>query len=266
MRTRIRDAVPFMLPLPAEMRSLAGLRLFLDHGDGSTGARLEEWCRGGTYGWAFDNEEDLIRLDAGVVGIDNTAILVDEMKRVRLPAASYQLHRIGQKIGQGQRGAVLVDEAANYLPDERFAAGFDRFSRDLRKGNGLFAMVVHHPGDLTRHPVGKTLLINCPLKALFPNPGADMRVYRDDVNCSPGEIEAVLERMITMGPGTVLFKRPDGSFIARAPLGAHPAHLAVLSSNFKRRALWHRISRELGTTEADRIWPVYLQRHEEANA
>ena len=79
---RLDTAIAFLLRKKPERRSLAGLRCFLDHGDDSTGSRLERWCRGGALGWAFDGDEDLIRLDAGVVGIDNTEILPDDMATV----------------------------------------------------------------------------------------------------------------------------------------------------------------------------------------
>jgi type IV secretion system protein VirB4 len=264
-RERIGAAIEFMMRLPAGLRSIAGLRCFLDHGDGSTGDRLEEWCRGGGTGWAFDDDEDVIRLDAGVVGIDNTEILPDDKIRVRMPAAAYQLYRIREKIGRGIRGAVFIDEGASYLPDARFAAGFDAFSRDLRKGNGLLAIVVHHPGDLTRHPVGRTLIGNCPTKILFPNPSAKEDDYRDALHCSPGEINAVMQGMVSSGPGTFLVKRPEESFVARAPLAAHPAHIAVLSGTPNTRALWHRIAEEKGTEDPDSIWPEFMNRYQEAD-
>ena len=183
---RIRYAIVFMMRRPPNLRSLGGIRQFLDHGNDSTGARLEKWCRGGSLGWAFDNDEDLIRMDAGVVGIDNTEILPDDTIAVRAPAAAYQLFRIREKAGRGVRAAVYVDEAASYLPDARFAAGFDAFSRELRKGNGLLWMMIHHPQDFLAHPVGKAILANTPTKLLFPNPEADETQYRDVLKCSPG--------------------------------------------------------------------------------
>lgn len=267
---RLAVAIAFLLRLPPEMRSLAGLRCFLDHGDGSTGGRLEEWCKGGHLAWAFDGDEDLIRFDAGIVGIDNTEILTDDKAKIRAPAASYQLHRIGEVVGRGRRGAVFIDEGASYLPDPRFAEGFENFTRTLRKGNGLLAIVVHGPDDLTRHPQGKILIQNSPMKLLFPNPAADEAAYRDDLHCSEGEIEAVIERMFEKGPGTFLVKIDTGtgeeSFIAQASLSDHPDHVAVLSANPNTRALWHAIADELGTTDADRIWPAFLTRYREADA
>ena len=66
--------------------------------------------------------------------------------------------------------------------------------------------------------------------------------------------------------GTFLVKRPEGSFIARAPLHGHPKHIAILSSDPLRSALWHRIAGELGTTDPDRIWAEYRNRYQEASA
>jgi type IV secretion system protein VirB4 len=262
---RIRYGIEFIMRNPPELRSFAGLRQFLDHGNNSTGARLERWCRGGSLGWAFDGNHDFIRLDAGVVGIDNTEILPDDMLVVRAPAAAYQLFRIREKLGRGVRGAVYVDEAASYLPDARFAAGFDAFSRELRKGNGLLWMMIHHPEDFAGHPVGKAILANSPTKLLFPNPYANEKVYRDALKCSPGEIEAVVNRMLEMKDGTFLVKRARGSFIARAPI-AKPEFIAVLSADPLRAALWHEIAAKKGTTDPDVIWSEYRNRYEEAKA
>jgi type IV secretion system protein VirB4 len=75
-----------------------------------------------------------------------------------------------------------------------------------------------------------------------------------------------VEGMLKSGDGTFLVKRPEGSFIARAPLHGHPKHIAVLSSDPLRSALWHRIAGELGTTDPDCIWAEYRNRYQEASA
>lgn len=260
---RIRFGLLFIMRLPPVLRSLGRLRQFLDHGNDSTGARLERWCRGGALGWAFDGEEDFIRLEAGVVGIDNTEILPDDMITVRVPAASYQLFRVKEKVGRGIRAAVFIDEAASYLPDERFAAGFDAFSRELRKGNGMLWMMIHHPEDFANHPRGKAVLANSPTKLLFPNPFANEEVYRDVLKCSPGEIKAVVEDMIEMGEGTFLVKRPKGSFIAKSQI-RRPEFVSVLSSDPLRSALWHKIGREKETNDPNVIWAEFRNRYQEA--
>jgi type IV secretion system protein VirB4 len=76
----------------------------------------------------------------------------------------------------------------------------------------------------------------------------------------------VLTRMLEEGEGTFLVKRAEGSFVARMPLADHPEHIAVLSSDPNRSALWHRIAEEQGTTDPDAIWAEYRTRFQEANA
>jgi type IV secretion system protein VirB4 len=268
---RLKEGIRFILRLPVELRSLLALRQFLDHGDHSTGIRLDRWCKGGDLGWVFDGEEDRIRMDRSVVGIDNTAILRSDMATVLQPAASYQLFRIRDKVSTGVRSAIYVDEGASYLPDHRFSQGFEEFSRELRKANGMLWFVVHHPADLYKHPAGKTILALAPRKFLFSNPEANEDDYRDIVKCSRAEIDAVMKDMETMGEGTFLVKEATGSFIARAPILPDPKKpdlgaefIAVLSSHPLRAALWHSIGEELGTTDPDRIWSVYRTRHKEA--
>ncbi len=268
MTDRIRRALEFVMRKPPALRSLGGLRQFLDHGADSTGVRLERWCRGGALGWAFDGDEDLIRLDAGIVGIDNTELLTTEMTAVRQAAAAYQLFRIRERVGRGVRGAVLVDEAASYLPQDEsgFAEGFDAFSRELRKGNGLLWLAAHQPEDMAKTSAGRTLLTQTPTKLLFPNPQANETAYRDLLHCSPAEIEAIMRKMPSQGEGAVMIKRPEGSFIGRIPLNGMDEFIGILSADPNRIALWESIQRDLGTDDPGAIWDVYRQRHQEASA
>ena len=260
---RLKEGILFTMRLPPELRTLLGVRQFLDFGDGSTGSRLERWCRGGDLGWVFDGEVDLIRLEKGVVGIDNTALLRPDMATVRQPAAAYQFFRIRQVIGHGVRSALYVDEGASYLPDDRFAGAFEEFVRELRKGNGMLWFVAHHPGDLDKHPAGKTMIALAARFILFPNSKADEAEYRDILKCSPGEINAVLTDMERLGEGTFLVKQATGSYIARAPI-FDQEFIAVLSSDPLRARLWQWISEDLGTDDPDLIWPVYRTRYMEA--
>ena len=75
---RIAQGVTALLRLAPQHRSLSELRAFLGQRDAAgAGAHLERWCRGGALGWAFDGEEDRVRLDAPFLGFDMTALLDD---------------------------------------------------------------------------------------------------------------------------------------------------------------------------------------------
>ncbi len=245
------------------LRSFAALRQFMDWQEAGAGERLERWCRGGALGWAFDGEEDVLDFDASIAGVDNSALLVDDAATVREPMAAYQLFRIGERVGTGVPGAVLVDEAQAYLPGARYAAGFDRFVTRLRKGNGILGMAMQQPQAILRHAIGQALVSNTPTKLLFPNASAEIAAYRAGLRCTEGELSAVVEGMTRHGRGTFLVKRDAGSFIARADLSALPDHIAVLSADPNRRALAHRIMEEVGTDPAAWV-PVYRRRYLEA--
>ena len=168
---RIRYAIVFMMRRPPNCARSAACA---SSSTTATTARAPVWSGGAGAARSAGRSmasEDLIRLDAGVVGIDNTEILPDDMITVRAPAAAYQLFRIREKVGRGVRAAVYVDEAA-VLPARRSVCRRVRrlLSRELRKGNGLLWMMIHHPQDFSNHPVGKAMLANCPTKLLFPNP------------------------------------------------------------------------------------------------
>ena len=199
-----------------------------------------------------------------MVGIDNSDLLADDAATVRAPMAAYQLFRIGEKVGTGIPGAVLADEAQAYLPDARFAAGFERFVTRLRKGNGMLWLAMQQPQAILRHPIGQALVSNSFTKLLFPNSAAEADAYREGLHCTEGELEAVREGMVALGKGTFLVKRDEGSFIARADLSGLPDHVAILSGNPRRRALAHRIMAERGEDPAAWV-PEYRRRHKEAD-
>ena len=261
---RLARGIAFLMRRRPEIRSFAALRQFADHAEGGCGERLARWCRGGALGWAFDGDEDRIRLDAGIVGIDNSELLADDAATVRAPMAAYQLFRIGERIGTGIPGAVLADEAQAYLPDARFAAGFERFVTRLRKGNGILWLAMQQPQAILRHAIGEALVSNSPTKLLFPNSAAEAEAYREGLHCTEGEFEAVREGMLAAGKGTFLVKRDAGSFVASADLSALPDHIAILSATPRRRALAHRIMAEVGDDPAAWV-PEYRRRHREAD-
>jgi type IV secretion system protein VirB4 len=261
---RLAAGIAFLMRRRPEVRSFAALRQFADHVEGGCGDRLGQWCRDGALGWCFDGPEDRIQLTAGMVGIDNSALLVKGAEMVRAPMAAYQLYRIGERIGGGIPGAVLADEAQAYLPDTRFAAGFEQFVTRLRKGNGMLWLAMQQPQVVAQHPIGQALISNAFTKLFFPNSAAEVETYRKHFHLTEGEMEAVREKMVGMPKGTFLIKRDTGSFIATADLSSLPEDIAVLSGNPRRRALVHRIMAEVGE-DPDAWLPEYRRRYKEAD-
>ncbi|NOG73913.1 helicase HerA domain-containing protein [Roseicella sp. DB1501] len=267
---RLAKGIAFQLRMPPRLRSLAGLCAWLvGEGAGSAGKRLERWGRGGDLGWAFDGEADLFDPDAGLVGVDTSALLADEA--VRGPAAAYLLHRIRSVI-DGRRFVLAADEFWAYLPDERFARAFEDFALTLRKGNGALVMATQQPEHVLRHPVGATLVSNCRTKLLFRNADADRAAYcgggayDGGLNCTPGEFRAVSEDMLA-GPRSVLIKRDGGSVVCRVELPeAMAEHVAVLSGRAATVRLLRAIRAERGTDDPSVLIPEFRRRLREAAA
>ncbi|ATR19274.1 type IV secretion system protein VirB4 (plasmid) [Roseomonas sp. FDAARGOS_362] len=265
---RLSKAIAFQMRMPPTARSIAGLCAWLvGEGAGSAGKRLERWGRDGDLGWAFDGEADAFDPDAGLVGVDFSALMEDET--VRGPAASYLLHRVRSVI-DGRRFVLAADEFWAYLPDERFAKAFEDFALTLRKGNGALIVATQQPQQVLRHPIGATLVSNMPTKVLFPNQSASRSAYCDvgdgseSLHCTPGEYRAVTEDMAT-GARSMLIKRDAGSVVCRVELPpAMAPHLAVLSGKIGTVRLLRKIRRELGTDEPSALLPEFHRRLPEA--
>jgi type IV secretion system protein VirB4 len=265
---RLAKAIAFQMRMPSALRSIAGLCAWLvGEGAGSAGQRLERWGREGDLGWAFDGETDAFDPDAGLVGVDCSALMEDET--VRGPAAAYLLHRVRAVI-DGRRFVLAADEFWAYLPDERFARAFEDFALTLRKGNGALVIATQQPQQVLRHPIGATLVSNMPTKVLFPNQSASRSAYCDlgdgaeNLHCTPGEYRAVTEDMAA-GPRSLLIKRDAGSVVCRIELPPTMArHLAVLSGKVGTIRLLRRIRRELGTEDPSALLPEFHRRLPEA--
>lgn len=261
---RLAKAIAFQMRMPPAGRSIAGLcDWLLGDGAASAGKRLGRWARGGDLGWAFDGEADAFDPDAGLVGVDFTALLGDDT--VRGPAAAYLLHRIRAVI-DGRRFVLAADEFWAFLPDERFARAFEDFALTLRKGNGALVFATQQPEHILRHPVGATLVSNTPTKLLFANRDADHAAYCGGLNCTPGEFRAVNEDMLA-GPRSVLIKRQGGSVVCRVELPhAMARHLAVLSGRASTVKLLRSVRKQCGTDDPAVLLPEFHRRLHEAAA
>ncbi len=257
---RLGRGIERLLEVPAEMRSLAGLREFLGHGNPmGAGARLERWCRGGTLGWAFDNDQDEVQLDASIVGFDLTEIL--EHEHVCAPAAAYLLHRVGAVV-DGRRFVMSCDEFRAYLLNPLFAAVVDKFLLTVRKNNGLLILATQQPEHVLESELGRSLVAQVQTKVLFPSPTADEAAYVSGLKCTPGEFRQVRADML-VGTRRFLLKREAGSAVCEFDLSGFPDLVSVLSGRKNTVELAARIRAEVGDDPA--VWlPIFRRRYTEA--
>ncbi|KDM66064.1 VirB4 family type IV secretion/conjugal transfer ATPase [Acidiphilium sp. JA12-A1] len=224
---RLTRGVQALLRLAPDMRSLAGLRQFLDwRNPMGAGARLERWCKGGSLGWAFDGERDDVSLEATTVGFDLTAIL--DNGTVCAPAANYLLYRISQAL-DGRRFVLSCDEFNFYLLNPLFAKIWADFMLTVRKSNAVVLLATQEPAPVLDSPQGDSILRQCQTLVFCPTPGAEEHLYRKRLNFTAGEFRAIAEDMLP-NSRQLLIKRHGGSAIIDFDLSALPEFVAILSS------------------------------------
>jgi type IV secretion system protein VirB4 len=263
-QARLARGVRHQLRMPSDLRSLLGLREFLGHADpNGAGARLERWCHGGALGWAFDNEDDAIRLDGPITGFDMGQVLGQGTgdDPVSASMAAYILHRV-QGVMDGRRFVMAADEFWMYLTNPLFAAALDNFLLTLRKVNGALVLATQQPEHALDRPIGASLVAQCMTKILFPNHRAREDSYGPSgLGCAPAVFRAVREELL--GSRSFVLLRDSGAVVCEFDLSALPEQVALLSSTRNRIRLLDRIRAETGD-DPGRFVPEFQRRHHEA--
>ncbi len=253
---RLDRGIARQLSYEPEMRSIGGLREFLLHGPSEgAGARLERWCRGGSLGWAFDGDQDEVRLDASITGFDMTHLL--DYEEVCAPAAAYLLHRVGSVV-DGRRFVMSCDEFRAYLLNPQFATVVDKFLLTVRKNNGMLILATQQPEHVLESKLGASLVAQCMTKILYPSPTADRAAYVDGLKCTEGEFKAVREDM-AIGRRKFLLKRESGSVICEFDLSDLREYVAVLSGRANTVRFAEKLRHELG--EEPSAWLDHFMSH-----
>lgn len=275
--------IAWVMRLAPEQRRIAGIREFLGSDPDGIGAgeRLEQWCQGGARGWAFDGDEDRLDMDCGLVGIDPTELLQDEI--VCPPMAAYLLHLMGLQM-DGRPGAIWADEFKAYLADERFQGGFEDFALRLRKKGWFLAFATQQPEHMLGHPAGASILGQAKQFILFANEKANEDAYRGQpdpitgsrsggLGCTPGEFRVIRQEMAAESAWSLLVKREPGgegqssengqarsaSVMCRFDLSPIAEYIPVLSGRTKTVELARKVIHELG--DNPEVWlPEFSRR------
>jgi type IV secretion system protein VirB4 len=257
---RLTRAITRQLSMPIELRSIAALREFLGHSDATgCGARLEKWCRGNALGWAFDNDNDDVRMDDSITGFDMTQLL--EHEEVCAPAGAYLLYRVTQ-ILDGRRIVLSIDEFRFYLKNPLFASVVDNLLLTVRKTNGAVFIALQQPEHILENAIGPSIVAQCQTKIFFASPTADHDVYINGLKCTEGEYRAVREDMV-VGKRRFLLKREQGSVICEFDLSDMREYVAVLSGRANTVRFVEKLRRQYGNAP-DRWMPEFLKRYQEA--
>jgi type IV secretion system protein VirB4 len=257
---RLERAIGRQLSMPVELRSIAALREFLGHSDPiGCGPRLEKWCRGNALGWAFDGDQDEVRIDDSITGFDMTQLL--EHDEVCAPAGAYLLYRVTQ-ILDGRRVVLSIDEFRFYLKNPLFASVVDNLLLTVRKSNGAVFVALQQPEHILENDIGPSIVAQCQTKLFFASPTADHDVYIKGLKCTEGEYRAVREDML-IGKRRFLLKREHGSVICEFDLGDMSEYIAVLSGRANTVRFAEKLRRQYGD-EPDHWLPKFLTHYHEA--
>lgn len=239
----IDHGVAAMEALPRQQRSIAALRSLLGQGDASgVGARLERWQRGGPLGWVLDNDEDLLSLEAPLIGFDMTQVL--DHDEVRTPAMLYLFHRITERV-DGRRLVLDIDEFWKVLGDPAFTDLAQDGLKTWRKQNALMVFGTQSPADVLRSPIAHAILEQCATKIFLPNAHGQARDYVDGFGLSEAEFRLVRDEL-TPASHRFLVKQGHDSVVVELDLTGMDGALAVLSGRTETVALLDQIRASAG--------------------
>ncbi len=259
---QITEGIKGVMGAPKAKRRLGSLLEFLDPTDeNGLHARLSRWCRGGALGWLFDNAEDTFSLDdAAIFGFDVTDFIDND--ETRTPTIMYLFHRV-EKLIDGRRMVILMDEFWKLLLDEYFEELVQNKLKTIRKQNGFLVMFTQSPRDALRSKIAHSLIEQCATKIFLPNPSADYEDYVNGFKLTVREYEIIKE--LGEKSRQFLIKQGHNSVVAELSLRGFDDELAVLSGNTATSLLAEQIVAELGDDPA--IWlPEFHKRRKGALA
>ncbi|NYT79235.1 VirB4 family type IV secretion/conjugal transfer ATPase [Alcaligenaceae bacterium] len=212
-------------------RSLSTLNTLLPNpytetGPSSVHARLTAWCRGGEYGWVFDNPSDQLNLAAPaghnpIFGFDLTELLDDA--KVRAAATMYLQHRV-QGLHDGRRIINLIDECQHPLQDAHFQADMQDAARTIRKKNGVMALSTQEPEAIAANPIGSSLIQQSATLIFLPNPKAKRETYINHFGLTESEFKLVKD----LGEASRRFVIKQGANVTVAELDLSQCEDALL--------------------------------------
>jgi len=253
----IADAVTANFEEPPEHRRLGTFAELLaghetSHG-ASLAARMAMWHGQGERAWLFDNERDLLSMDNSNIGFDLTSILDDRISRT--PWLMYIFHRVN-RILDGQKTVIMLDEGWKMLDDPAFAARIKDWMKTIRKQNGILGFATQSASDALDSSVGNSIIEQSPTQIFLPNARAGERDYCEGFGLSRHELKII--RDLNPASRCFLIRHGNESVIARLDLAGLEDFISVLSGRTESVALMHRLMERHGNKPEDWL-PHFLK-------
>ena len=217
-------------------------------------ARLRPWWGDGERAWLFDNERDLLDLDARTLGFDMTQIL--DSPALRTPAMMYLFHRVEQRL-DGDPTLIVIDEGWKALDDDVFVARIKDWEKTIRKRNGVIGFATQSAQDAIESRIASAIIEQAATQIFMANPKAQARDYCEGFGLTTHEFDLV--RSLPDTSHCFLIKHGTDSVVARLNLAGEPELLTVLSGRERTVRLLDTLREDLGEDPADWL-PMLLER------
>jgi type IV secretion system protein VirB4 len=251
----LHRGVAMQLALPKHLRSMLGVKAFLGTSQTGAGARFAKWCRGGSYGWLFDNDEDWIGIDGHVrlAGFDFTDLLPSEERPddgCASAMAADLMFRM-KNLMDGRRFAAIIDECRYYM--DSISGMIEDFALTGRKKELILVLAAQKPAHVLDHPLGRSIMAQCPTAFCFADQTATWDEYGSPgLGCTPAEyrylkdLQTVTRNQASQTRRQVMIRRHGASVIVEFDLSGMDDEIAILSGRPDTAALMERIAEELG--------------------
>ena len=224
----IAGAVEANFDQPAEYRRLRFLVELLGGSArpvrGDLASRLAPWYGAGEHSWLFDNDRDLLNLDARTAGFDMTAVLDHPL--LRTPAMLYLFHRVDERL-DGTPSMIVIDEGWKALDDEIFVHRLKDWMKTIRKQGGVVGFATQSASDAIESRIAATIIEQAATQLFMSNPKAQAADYCGGFGLTEHELDLV--RSLPEHLRCVLIKQGGTSVVARLDMGDMPGAITILS-------------------------------------
>jgi type IV secretion system protein VirB4 len=178
------------------------------------------------------------------MGFDMTEFL--DNAEIRTPLMMYLFHRI-EKLIDGRRLVIDIDEFWKALGDEAFKALAQNKLKTIRKQNGLMIFGTQSPKDALLSDIGHTIIEQCATHVFMPNPKGSYEDYVEGFKLTQREFD-LIQKELTPESRQFLIKQGHTSVVAELDLHGFDEELTVLSGRTKTIEAMDALIAEHGET------------------
>lgn len=211
--------------------------------------------QGGQYAWAFDNESDVLNLEADKCGIDLTYLMDYVPTHISTPFYMYLMHRIKLTL-RGQVTSIIIDEMWQVMKSPYWMKALEHDLPTIRKLFGHIIGLTQSPETIVNSPIHDVFINNNATLVLFANPKAQENIYIKALKLTPQEFTLIKSH--AADSRKILYKQDNESIFCDVNLRAIRDELPVLSGNVNSIREMEQLRNQLGEKAASWL-PAFLQ-------